>query len=323
VKIQMGTPYPYKHDDEGNEILYDAITQARIDDVIQPPDTVLAFTITKTFDTTGPVSEISWQVLTNPNNFYIGYRVACTPSDNPPVDDDGDGVPDADDKCPGTPAGTEVDADGCEKVAPPTDSDGDGVTDDADKCPDTPAGTEVDANGCAKEVITPVKPKTDTDGDGVPDADDKCPDTPAGTAVNADGCAQIVPEPDTDGDGVPDSLDKCPGFDNAEDHDKDGIPTGCDDTPHRPGPDMCDMPGWSVVGTFVVDSPLYYSTCADCYSDDVMKQGQLLWVIGMDASYQYYRVLLMCHKYWVPAANIGPTADYPWFGKGLPAQIVD
>jgi OOP family OmpA-OmpF porin len=28
------------------------------------------------------------------------------------------------------------------------DSDGDGVTDDKDRCPDTPRGTQVDANGC-------------------------------------------------------------------------------------------------------------------------------------------------------------------------------
>jgi OOP family OmpA-OmpF porin len=59
------------------------------------------------------------------------------------LDSDGDGVPDDLDKCPGTPAGVEVDADGC-----PLDSDGDGVPDYLDKCPGTPAGTVVDADGC-------------------------------------------------------------------------------------------------------------------------------------------------------------------------------
>ncbi len=38
------------------------------------------------------------------------------------------------------------------KMAPvpvaPADSDGDGVTDDRDKCPNTPKGTKVDADGC-------------------------------------------------------------------------------------------------------------------------------------------------------------------------------
>lgn len=59
------------------------------------------------------------------------------------MDSDGDGVPDDKDKCPGTPAGAPVDADGC-----PLDSDGDGVPDYRDKCPGTPKGAKVDADGC-------------------------------------------------------------------------------------------------------------------------------------------------------------------------------
>ncbi len=89
------------------------------------------------------------------------------------MDSDGDGVGDAIDKCPGTPAGVKVDAVGC-----PLDNDGDGVPDYLDKCPGTPAGMKVDADGCA----------LDSDGDGVPDALDKCPGTPAGVKVDAFGC---------------------------------------------------------------------------------------------------------------------------------------
>ena len=107
-----------------------------------------------------------------------------------PVDSDGDGVIDAKDKCPGTPAGRKVDAQGCE-----LDSDGDGVVDALDKCPGTPAGRKVNADGC----------ELDSDGDGVVDANDKCPGTPAGRKVNADGC-----ELDSDGDGIVDGADKCP-----------------------------------------------------------------------------------------------------------------
>ncbi len=62
----------------------------------------------------------------------------------PPTDNDGDGVVDADDRCPGTPAGKTVGADGCEP-----DSDHDGVPDSRpDTCQDTPAGTRVDTSGC-------------------------------------------------------------------------------------------------------------------------------------------------------------------------------
>ena len=50
-------------------------------------------------------------------------------------DTDNDGVNDKNDRCPDTPLGCRVDADGC-----PIDSDKDGVCDGIDQCPDTPAG---------------------------------------------------------------------------------------------------------------------------------------------------------------------------------------
>jgi len=92
-------------------------------------------------------------------------------------DSDGDGVFDNMDKCPNTPAGRKVNAQGCE-----LDGDGDGVVDGLDKCPNTPAGRKVNAQGC----------ELDTDGDGVVDAMDKCPTVPAKTA---DGCPAAVVEP--------------------------------------------------------------------------------------------------------------------------------
>jgi OOP family OmpA-OmpF porin len=96
-----------------------------------------------------------------------------------PADDDHDGVVNTADKCPNTPSGESVDADGCS--ASQKDDDHDGVMNNADKCPNTPAGETVDANGCSAS-------QRDTDGDGVMDDKDKCPDTPHGTAVDATGC---------------------------------------------------------------------------------------------------------------------------------------
>lgn len=106
-------------------------------------------------------------------------------------DSDGDGVPDRLDKCPNTPRGTRVDADGC-----PLDKDGDGVPDFRDKCPDTPRGAKVNVDGCS----------IDDDRDGVPNDIDECPNTPYGVPVDARGCPL-----DTDGDGVPNKIDQCPG----------------------------------------------------------------------------------------------------------------
>lgn len=119
-------------------------------------------------------------------------------------DSDGDGVPDDRDKCPDTPKGVKVDAQGC-----PLDSDGDGVPDYKDKCPDTPKGTPVNADGCP----------LDSDGDGVTDNLDQCPGTPKGVSVDRRGCPL-----DSDGDGVPDYQDKCPDTPEGVHVDRKGCP---------------------------------------------------------------------------------------------------
>ena len=61
-------------------------------------------------------------------------------------DSDNDGINDNLDKCPNTPDGVKVDANGC-----PIDSDNDGVADYLDKCPNTPAGVKVNSEGCQLE----------------------------------------------------------------------------------------------------------------------------------------------------------------------------
>jgi OOP family OmpA-OmpF porin len=131
--------------------------------------------------------------------FGISPAKAAPPA--APVDTDGDGVADADDKCPKEPAKT---PDGC----PVIDTDGDGVPDAKDACP-TEAGSA--PCGC---------PIRDADGDKVIDELDKCPNV----AGPIEGC----PDPDPDHDGISGDADKCPnepetknGFEDAD---------GCPDT---------------------------------------------------------------------------------------------
>ena len=129
-------------------------------------------------------------------------------------DSDMDGVADSRDKCPDTPAGVKVDADGC-----PVDTDGDSVPDHLDDCP-TVAGVpalkgcpDKDGDGIADnddqcpDVAGPkaLKGCPDSDGDGVADKDDKCSDTPKGWKVDKNGCPL-----DSDGDGIVDAEDACP-----------------------------------------------------------------------------------------------------------------
>lgn len=78
-------------------------------------------------------------------------EVAAEPVEQAPVDADGDGVADEADKCADTPAGVQVDADGC-----PLDDDNDGIATYLDKCPATAAGVMVDDNGCDKMLTEAI-----------------------------------------------------------------------------------------------------------------------------------------------------------------------
>ncbi len=66
------------------------------------------------------------------------------------LDSDHDGVPDAEDDCPGTVVteDMEISERGCEVITV-KDSDGDMVADADDQCPNTPEGAKVDSTGCA------------------------------------------------------------------------------------------------------------------------------------------------------------------------------
>jgi outer membrane protein OmpA-like peptidoglycan-associated protein len=176
-------------------------------------------------------SELSSMAL----NGQLNVGLAFFTNSGPPRDTDADGVPDRRDRCPNTPHGARVDANGC-----PMDSDHDGVFDGLDRCPDTPANARpVDATGCP----------LDSDHDGVADYLDRCPNTPANARpVDATGCPV-----DSDHDGVADYLDRCPNTPaNARpvdaagcpvDSDRDGVPDYLDRCPNSPAGSLVNETG--------------------------------------------------------------------------------
>ncbi|MFT3772001.1 MAG: OmpA family protein [Minicystis sp.] len=133
-------------------------------------------------------------------------------------DQDGDGIPDTDDKCPTIPEDKDgfEDSDGC----PDPDNDGDKIPDEKDKCPNQPETINgfQDADGCPDEIA-------DRDKDGIPDDQDKCPDAGGKDIIRNHGPNYGCP--DTDHDGIPDHLDKCPK--EAEDTDGFQDMDGCPD----------------------------------------------------------------------------------------------
>jgi outer membrane protein OmpA-like peptidoglycan-associated protein len=168
------------------------------------------------------------------------------------LDDDGDGITNALDKCPKDPEDIDgfEDSDGC----PDPDNDKDSICDPwvaaqgkqgmyasqckgVDKCPNVAEDMDgfQDDDGC---------PDPDNDGDGILDAKDQCPNAPEDFDgfQDSDGC----PDLDNDKDGIPDSVDKCPndpedidGFQDLDgcpdpDNDKDGILDLKDKCPNEP-----------------------------------------------------------------------------------------
>ncbi|MGD8559719.1 MAG: thrombospondin type 3 repeat-containing protein, partial [Gammaproteobacteria bacterium] len=103
------------------------------------------------------------------------------------LDDDNDGVINADDQCKKTEPNTWVDIKGCA-----LDTDGDSIADSRDACRGTPRGVKVDGRGCG----------FDDDHDGVPNFRDRCSNTIADVSVDGNGC-----EWDSDNDGIVDSKD--------------------------------------------------------------------------------------------------------------------
>ncbi len=112
------------------------------------------------------------------------------------IDDDGDGVPDIDDICPGGDDNLDTDTDGtpdfCD-ATPNGDDDNDGVDNPVDICP---AGDDnVDTDNDGTPDACDLTPNGDDDNDGVDNLIDNCPDTP-----NTD-------QLDTDSDGVGDACE--------------------------------------------------------------------------------------------------------------------
>jgi hypothetical protein len=81
-----------------------------------------------------------------------------------------------------------------------------------------------------------------------------------------------------------------------------------------------DLSGDAVVGTFLFDTALQ-GTPGD-NSPYVVDAGQTAWVLGMDESGMYYKIVWACGYYWVPVGSMGPNFDEVWNGYPLPTTVV-
>jgi hypothetical protein len=96
----------------------------------------------------------------------------------------------------------------------------------------------------------------------------------------------------------------------------------CDGLPQYAGPDMVPIPSTAVVGSFVTTTAIYFAPQADAASTIVMEAGKTAWVYGVDASGQFYKVMLSGQFFWVPVNTMGPNFDDVWQGRPLPTDVV-
>ena len=161
-------------------------------------------------------------------------------------DQDGDGVQDANDRCPtgiGADDGwqsttaTDGDQDGCRDNDEDEDDDNDGIVDTYDLCPEsygwvsTPSA-DYDYDGCHD-----ADEDNDDDNDGVMDVDDLCPVGRKGWFSNRysdwdnDGCSDLDEDDNDDNDDHDDATDMCAKgvADWVSDSDSDWDNDGCQD----------------------------------------------------------------------------------------------
>ncbi len=138
-----------------------------------------------------------------------------------------------------------------------------------------------------------------------------CPDDPG----PGDGGETPTPPPPGDGGETP-TPPSGPGPAPA-------VMAATPTPPPLPGPDMVYMPSWSVMGRFVEDTELLYAPDLLAGTGKFIEAGKSLWVLGLDESGEFRQVVFSGGYYWVPVDSMAPIDEAPWYGRGLPGEIVD
>ncbi|HVU10408.1 MAG TPA: hypothetical protein VHD90_03980 [Phototrophicaceae bacterium] len=83
-----------------------------------------------------------------------------------------------------------------------------------------------------------------------------------------------------------------------------------------------DVPVGSVVGRFTSDAVLEWAPGKDTQPNAVVPSGEAAWVVGVDATGAYYKIIWACTYRWVPVGTMGPNYDDVWRGEPLPTNVV-
>lgn len=79
-------------------------------------------------------------------------------------------------------------------------------------------------------------------------------------------------------------------------------------------------------GLLVRPTPLYWAPRQNAASTiilDTVPNAKTYWVLGMDSTRSFYKIVIACKTYWVPADTLVPNPDNVWRSAPLPTRIVD
>ena len=82
------------------------------------------------------------------------------------------------------------------------------------------------------------------------------------------------------------------------------------------------LPEGSAVGQFVANALTYWRPGDLTNPLVTIPAGKTAWVLGMDETGQYYKIIWACNYLWVPISTMGPNPDQVWNNTPLPTGIV-
>jgi hypothetical protein len=86
---------------------------------------------------------------------------------------------------------------------------------------------------------------------------------------------------------------------------------------------LLDIPNTAVVGAFVDTVVADWAPGMATAPEVTLAKGKTAWVLGLDESHAYYKILWGCQSLWVPVGAMGPNYDDVWHGTPLPTGVVD
>lgn len=80
----------------------------------------------------------------------------------------------------------------------------------------------------------------------------------------------------------------------------------------------------AVVGSIVAGTAIFWEPVVGSeISGLFVSPGQTFWVLGVDATNSWYKIVIACQAVWVPLDTVGPNYAEPWLGRLLPTTVVE